>query len=289
MSKEVYIFEITEKSFPSAVIENSHKIPVVVAFLGVWSEHCMAVENIFSSLANEFASEFIFAKVDIDEQPELRKQYQIENVPTLIVFKGGEAARVEMGAVNEAEARALLGDFGIAHESDRLREEARQKHIAGDTAGAVMLLTQAIQKDPSNTRVAMDMVQIFIDVQQLENAEGLFNRLPERDRNSDIGKSLNDQLIFAKAAAKTEGLEILQKKVSAVPEDLDARFELSMCLMAQHEPRLALDQLVAILEADVGFKEGAAKEMMISIIRMFNATSPELANEYQRKLGSLMA
>lgn len=289
MTKDVFIFEITEKSFPSAVLENSEKVPVVVEFMGIWSEHSMAVENIFSSLAREFSGEFIFAKVDIDEQSELRKQYQIENVPTLIVFREGKAVRVEMGEVGETEARALLQDFGVSHESDLLRKSAREKHLAGDTSAAIMLLTQAIQKHPSNTRVAMDMVQIFIDINEPEQAEGLFERLPEQDKLLDIGKSLNDQIVFAKTAAKTDGVEILQQRLEKEPGDLDSRFDLAMCLMAQHEAPKAMDQLLHIIDNDPSYKDDAARSMMITIIRMFNQTHPEVAQEYQRKLSNLLA
>jgi len=289
MNKEAYIFEVTEKTFPSAVIENSSKIPVLVAFIGVWSEHCMSIDTIFSSLANEFPGAFIFAKVDIDEQPGLRKQYQVDNVPTIIIFQNGEARRAEMGALNEHEARALLATLGIQHESDLLREQARAKHIEGQTPAAIMLLTQAIQQHPGNTRVAMDMIQIFIDINELGNAEGLYKKLPERDRASEQGKSLNDQLLFAQAAARTDGLETLQQCVTENPNDLSSRFDLALCLLAQHDGKQAMEHLLNILEQDVDFKEGAAREMLITTIRIFKPNHPDIAQEYQRKLNNLIA
>ncbi|MCF6323962.1 MAG: tetratricopeptide repeat protein [Gammaproteobacteria bacterium] len=289
MNKEACIFEITEKTFPTAVIENSSKVPVVVAFIGLWSEHCISVDAIFSSLASEFPGDFIFARVDIDEQPELRKQYKIENVPTIIIFQNGEASRVEMGAPNEHEARALLAELNIQHESDQLREQARTRHIAGDTPAAIMLLTQAIQKHPSNTRVAMDMIQVFIDINELGDAQGLYNKLPERDRASEQGKSLNVQLLFAQAAARTDGLTALQQLVAEDANDLSSRFDLAVCLIAQHDGKQAMDHLLAILAQDIAFKEGAAREMIITIIRTFKANHPDIAQEYQRKLNNQIA
>ncbi|MBL1260892.1 MAG: tetratricopeptide repeat protein [Thiotrichaceae bacterium] len=289
MNKEAYIFEVTEKTFPTAVIENSSKAPVVVAFIGAWSEHCMGIDIIFSSLANEFPGDFIFAKVDIDEQPELRKQYRIENVPTIIVFQNGTASRAELGTLNEDEARALLAELNIQHGSDQLREQARIKHIEGDTPAAIMLLTQAIQKHPSNIRVAMDMMQIFIDINELGNAQGLYNKLPERDRASEQGKSLNDQLLFAQAASRTDGLSALQQLVAKDACDLSSRFDLAVCLIAQHDGKQAMDHLLTIIQQDATFKEGAAREMVITIIRTFKANHADIAQEYQRKLNNLIA
>ncbi len=289
MSIDTYIFEVTEKSFPTAVIDNSFKIPVVVAFIGVWSEHCMNVDVIFSSLASEFSGEFIFAKVDIDDQRELRKQYKVENVPTLVVFQKGEATRAEMGSLSEQEARALLAKLGIRHESDLLRDQARTKHVAGDTGAAIMLLTEAIQKHPSNTRVAMDMIQIFIDINDLDNASGLYKKLPERDQSSTLGKSLSDQLLFSQAAARTDGIETLQQRINEDPDDLSSHFDLAICLIAQHDGKQAMDHLLVILKQETAFKAGAAREMMITIIRIFKPNHPDIAQEYQRKLNSLIA
>ena len=67
MSKQAFIFEVSDRSFDKYVISNSSKAPVFVAFIGVWSEHCIAMSDMLSGLATEFAEEFIFAKVDIDD------------------------------------------------------------------------------------------------------------------------------------------------------------------------------------------------------------------------------
>ena len=67
----------------------------------------------FSGLAKEFAEQFIFAKVDIDEQAELCKEHKIENIPTIMVFKDGKLVRTEVGELKEPDARELLKDFGI--------------------------------------------------------------------------------------------------------------------------------------------------------------------------------
>ncbi|MCF6218627.1 MAG: tetratricopeptide repeat protein [Gammaproteobacteria bacterium] len=289
MSQDVYIFEATEKNFPSIVIDNSQKIPVLVGFMGVWSEPCFVVADLFSELAKEFASQFIFAKVDIDEQPELRKRYQIENLPTVVVISNGEVVGIEVGQLDELSARALLKKFGVFHASDVLREQAREKHLAGETATAINLLSQAIRQHPSNTRIAMDMVQIFIDIGDLEGAKALFAKLPEQDRNSDIGKGLSGQITVNEYAVKTVGIDALQAQLQSTPDDAEARFDLAICLMSQHDYQAAMEHLLSILKSNPDFKGGGAKEMMINIIRTLTATTPELAKTYQRKFSQVMA
>ena len=287
--QDILVFEVSKSNFNTSVVLNSHKLPVLVEFMGVWSGPCIAMADNISALATEFSGQFVFAKVDIDEQPELKAEYAIENVPTLKVFKDGEVIRSEEGILKDAELRELLKVYGIFNQSDELRAQARQKHMSGDTMEAIGLLTKAIQEDPKNTRVAMDMVQIFLDINELEQAKGLFNRLPEADKLSGMGKSLLGQLTFKDLAAKTAGQDQLQKRLIENPDDLDARFDLSICLVAEHDYVQAMDNLFAIFEKNPEYKEGASKEMIISLTNMLSENEPELAQEFRRRMGSAIS
>jgi len=286
--QDVFIFEVSKANFDSAVILNSNKVPVLVEYMGVWSGPCLHMSDELASFAKEFAGQFIFAKVDIDEQPELKEQYKIENVPTLKVFKDGEVVRTEEGLLKKKELQSLLKDFGIYHQSDELREQARNKHITGETVEAIALLTQAIQKDPRNTRVAMDMVQIFIDIGELEQAKGLYNKLPNEDKKSDTGKALLGQLTFLNLAADTEGKTALQDRISNNENDFEARFDLAICFVAERDYQQAMDNLFKILSHEPEFKDGAAKEMIINLTNMLEPNEPELAQEFRRRLGNVM-
>lgn len=289
MSKEAFVFEVNQKSFDQYVLLNSHKIPVLVEFMGVWSGPCVAMDNLISRLAKEFAEQFIFAKVDADEQPELIKTHKIENLPTLMVFKDGELKRTEVGELKENEIRELLKDFGIYHESDLMREQAREKHMAGDSAGAIVQLSEAIKADPSNPRVVMDMVQVFLDVGEVEQASGLYARLPGSLRETEMGKALSGQLTFATLAAKTDDTATLQGRLDADPNDFAARFDIAIRQIAQHQYSDAIENLFYIQKADASFKQGAAKEMIVTVTNMIAPVNNDFAQEIRRKLANLIS
>lgn len=288
MANEAFVFEVGESGFDRYVLENSHRLPVLVEFMGVWSEPCIAMADVLASLAKEFAEQFVFAKIDIDEQEGLRDRFSIKNVPTLLVFRGGEVELTQEGIMQEAELRVLLKGLGVFHESDELRQQARDKHMAGNTPEAIVLLTQAIQKNPKNTRVAMDMVQIFIDVGEVEQARGLFDKLPVDDKQSSVGKSLTGQLTFSELAAKTDGINALSTRLEQNADDHDARFDLAVCLIAQHDYVGASDHMFTLLESMPGYKEGAAKEMVIAISNMLAPNEPEMSKSIRQKLGRFL-
>lgn len=286
---DALIFEISKKSFDTSVLLNSHKLPVVVEFMAVWSEPCIHLEASLVALAKEFAGQFIFAKVDMDEQPELIKEYAVKNVPTLKVFRGGEVVRTEEGLLETDELRQLLKTFGVFRQSDEMRMQARQQHLAGDTIAAVNLLTQAIQQDPSNTRVAMDMVQIMLDIGQLEPAKSLFNRLPDSAKQTDTGRSLIGQLTFQDFASKTAGKDTLLQRIAVNPADYDAHFDLAICLVAEHQYHEAMEHLFNIFNTAPDYKGGAVKEMIINLINMLMPNEPEMAKAFRRRLGGALS
>jgi len=289
MAKDVYIFEVSTNNFDQVVLQNSHKIPVVLVFMGVWSKHCFALAEIFSLLAKEFAEEFILAKVDIDEQPDLRDRYEIENVPTINVIIGGEVSLTEEGLFTHEDARILLKGLGIYNQADALRDQAREKHMNGDTQAAIILLSQAMQKEPSNTRVALDMVQIFIDMKEFDQANGLLNKLPDSAKDSDMGKSVSGQLVFINLAKDKPSIFELNQRLLNNSNDNNSRFDLSIRFIAEYQYQEALDQLFVLHQYDAEFNDGAAKELLMTLINMLKSTNPDIANAAQIRLSNLMA
>ena len=289
MNKQAIIFEVSDRSFDKYVIGNSSKVPVFVVFMAVWSEPCIRVCDMLEDLAREFPEQFVFAKVDIEENEQLKAQYKIENIPTLKVFVDAKEVATEEGAISEDEARGLLKGFGIVNEVEELRLQARHFHIQGETSQAITLLSQAMQQDSSNTRVAMDMVQIFIDLGETEQAAELFSRLPDSAKNSTTGESLTGQLWIIELAAKTSGLQSLKETLLVEPDNFDARFDCAICEIAEHNYQQALDHLLYIQQNNADYKEGAAREMIVTIINTIAPANPEVAQQYRAQLGALLA
>jgi len=286
---QVLNFEISQGNFNSVVVMNSYKLPVFALFMSPALEVCIQLEGILSSFAEEFAGKFLLARIDIDMDLELREQYEIVNVPTLKVFKDGEVVYQEVGLIKAEEVSALLKSYGIYRASDDMREQAKKQYSEGDTTLAIQTLTQAIQLDKSNTRVALDMIKILLDINAVEDAKSIFNRLPDKDKNSEAGKSIVGQMTFKDLAAKTPGLVVLQNIVEENPDDYDAKLYLAVCYVADLNFDQALEQVYVIMEKAPGYKDGAAQELMINIISMLENHNPELAKLARKNMSNILA
>ncbi|MBQ7460227.1 MAG: thioredoxin [Oscillospiraceae bacterium] len=95
-----------EDMFRAEVLES--KLPVLVDFFATWCGPCRMVSPIVEQIAEEKAGVVKVVKVDVDEAPSVAQQYGIMSIPTLMVFKGGEATATRVGAMPKAQIEAML-------------------------------------------------------------------------------------------------------------------------------------------------------------------------------------
>lgn len=99
------VLHLTKDNFKGEVLEAS--VPVLVDFWATWCGPCQMVGPVIEEIAEEVADAKI-CKVDVDEQPELARQYKVLSIPTLMVFKGGELIKRESGAKSKEEILEML-------------------------------------------------------------------------------------------------------------------------------------------------------------------------------------
>jgi len=88
--------KVDDSNFQSDVLDSD--VPVVVDFWAEWCGPCKMIAPSLEEIATEMDGDVKITKLNIDENPDLAAQYGVRSIPTLVLFKNGEPASMQVGA-----------------------------------------------------------------------------------------------------------------------------------------------------------------------------------------------
>ena len=100
------IVHTTDGGFDQDVL-NSEK-PVLVDYWAEWCGPCKMIAPILEEIATEYAGKVKVCKVDVDANPDMPAKFNIRGIPTLILFKGGNAVDTKVGALSKTQLAEFL-------------------------------------------------------------------------------------------------------------------------------------------------------------------------------------
>ena len=152
--------EVDNTNFATEVLKNSHKKPVLVDFYATWCGPCKMLKPILEKLATEY--DFILAKVDVDQSPDLAQTYNIEGVPDVRVVTQGEVKPGFVGVLSEPKLRNFLGEFNLHSELEKNLQQLQELIKSRKLEQAKNLLDQLFHKYPNNVTIIIEAAKFLV-------------------------------------------------------------------------------------------------------------------------------
>ncbi|KFX06633.1 hypothetical protein KP22_00640 [Pectobacterium betavasculorum] len=284
LEQQATIVDVNESNL-NQVLEHSATLPVLFYFWSARSQHCLELEPVLDKLAQEYAGQFVLAKVDCDAEQRVAAQFGLRSIPTVYLFKDGQPLDGFQGPQPEEAVRELL-KRALPKEEELKVAQAQQLIQEDKLPEAMQLLKDAWQLSQQRSDIGLMLAEVQIQIKRSEDAEAVLATIPLQDQDTRY-HSLVAQIELLKQAADTPEIQHLQQQLDADPQNADLAVQLSLQLHQVGRNEEALELLMGFLKKDLTAANGSARKTLMDIMAALG-TSDALAARYRRQLYSLL-
>lgn len=274
------VIDVTEESFEKEVVARSKERPVVVDFWAAWCGPCRMLGPLLERLATEPDSNFILAKVDVDANPGLAMQYQVQGIPAVKGFRDGKVVAAFVGAQPEPQVRAFLrrlapSDIDL-HLSAAAALQAEKKWPEAEGAYRLVL-----ERNPREHAALFGLAQVLLLQGNGCAARDLLAEISEARFISEAERLRPLADFLCETAESNHG----NSRPDYAP--LEAQYRHAARLMQLGNYPAALDGLIDILRQDKQFRQGEAKAVVLAVFALLGDES-ELTRRYRSELAMVL-
>ncbi|PSF38686.1 co-chaperone YbbN [Aphanothece hegewaldii CCALA 016] len=264
-----YSIDINTANFATEVLEKSYNTLIIADFYATWCGPCQLLKPSLEKLVKEY--NFVLAKIDIDQNPELANQFDVEGVPDVRVFDQGEISPGFVGALSESQLREFLGKLNLKSYLDLALEKIKELIVNQNYQEAKLIFDELFQKYPNDNRLVIEAARFLIKIKQIEAAEKLLQTIPD-----------NNKEYYPKAQAIKTLIEF-KNSSEFIENELDKNFNLASELSLSDNMEEALQLFLNIVQQNRKYRNDAARKAMIAIFNLIGMEHP-LTKKYQRDL-----
>ncbi len=286
MTESSTIFDIDAAAFEARVVDQSHRLPVMVDFWASWCAPCRTLTPLLTKIVDEYQGTVLLAKVNTDTEKELAARYQIRSLPTVVLFKDGQIIDHFVGAQQESVIKRMI-DPHVKRKSNSELERATTLLEAGDNDKAVSVLTSAVTKYPTDDQLKLKLAEVHLENKEFEQANRVLSDVSQEAKNSDNYKILQSRIEFHHRDDAAVTLNDLLARLSQQPDDLANRHKLAIRYLVTGDTEKAMAQLLEIVKLDRNFQDDAGRKDLLKVFDMLGGKGT-LVSRYRSLLAQAL-
>jgi putative thioredoxin len=271
-ARSEYVFDVTEATFETDVLERSRTVPVVMDLWAEWCGPCKQLSPVLERLATEAAGAWVLAKVDVDANPQLSTALQVQSIPMVLAVIGGQLVPGFLGALPEAQVRQWLG---------QVLQVAQQLGLPGTGAGSESEDGAEAEADGQPGADAFAEPELAEARQAMERgdldaAAAAFERLLASDPGHPVAAVGLAQVNLLRRVNSYDAAQA-RRDAAAHPDDVDAQIRVADIEMAQGNAEVAFDRLLGVIRRTTGEDRNKVRQHLVGLFEMFPPRDPRVS------------
>ncbi len=252
------------------LLELSSRVPVIVGLWASWSEPSVALMAVMEKLIVGLGGQFVFARVDIDANPQLAQAFQAQSVPTVAAVITGQPVQLFNGPLAEEQISELLG---------RVVELAAQQGVTGTA--------EAADAEASTDSEPVPVPDEPLPPHHLEAYEAIEAgdyATAQVEYRTALAQNPNDTMAVAGLAqvsllARLQGKTIdhIRNAAASAPDDLEAQLLVADLDLSGGHIEDAFDRLLRLFPAQPAPGRNSIRERILELFEVIGIDDPRVA------------
>jgi putative thioredoxin len=268
-----FVFDVTEATFQSEVVERSLEVPVIVDLWAEWCEPCKQLSPVLERLAQAANGAWLLAKVDVDANPRIAQLFGVQSIPTVVAIAGGQPVEAFAGAQPEPQIKQWLSAL-----LDALRDRLPGIRAAEQGGGAAEPVPE--QEDPRFVAA-----EEAFETGDFETAAAAYQKILAEEPANEQARAALAQVRFLARAESADPAAVA--RADASPDDVEAQLSAADVELANQQTEKAFGRLLDVIRRTSGTDRDRARTHLVELFGLFSAEDPLVAKA-RRDLASAL-